>query len=475
MGVSLIFMSINESIASESAAAKTDPQSIMGDWNGVLELGAGMTMPLVFRFKQAEQNALSGTMESPSQSTKQIEFDHVTVSNDGDVSAKIEKLSAEFKGRFNKETGKLAGSWMQRGASISLSMARGAYAAPQRPQEPKPPFPYQSQNITFKNGDITLEGTLTLPENDSSKKGFPSVILLHGSGPHDRDETIFNHKPFLVIADHLTRNGIAVLRYDKRGCVKSTGTYKASNSADFASDGIAAINYLKSRPEIDPKRIGLIGHSEGGVLAPMIGAKNPDDVRFMILLAGSAINGEKILLSQIRDLGGGVSTPESTKKDLELASKTYAIIKAEPDNEKAQAKIMQMRKDMGVDKEIADAAERKERDDNVKVSIEMITGPWYRFFLTYEPSTDLSKVKCPVLAINGDKDVQVAADENLPVIKASLESGGNKNIRIEKLSNINHLMQTSATGQPNEYSKIEETVSPKVLQIITDWINETIK
>ncbi len=455
--------------------ASTSAAAIAGDWNGKLEIGQGMTMPLVFHFMQAESNTYKGSMESPSQSSKATEFDEVVLSSDGKITAKIEKLKAEFTGTLNKETGKIDGTWKQGSLSIPLTMERGAYAAPKRPQEPKPPFPYKSQNVTFKNGDVALAGTLTTPEESAPEKGFPCAILIHGSGPHDRDETIFNHKPFLVIADHLTRNGVAVLRYDKRGCAKSTGDYKASNSADFASDGIAAINYLKSCPEIDPKRIGLIGHSEGGVVAPMMAGQNPDDVRFMVLLAASAINGEKILLSQIRDLGGDISTPESTKKDLEIASKTYAVIKAEPDNEKAMKKIMQIRKEMGVDKEIADDEERKQRDDNIQVSIDMITGPWYRFFLTYDPEPNLRKVKCPVLAINGDKDVQVAADENLPVIKAALEAGGNKNIRIEKIPNINHIMQTSTTGHPNEYSKIEETISPKVLQLITEWIGEASK
>ena len=459
------------------AAEKTiieSTASIAGDWNGKLEIGAGMTMPLVFHFKQTESNSYVGSMKSPSQSTKLIDFDQVVISGD-EITAQIEKIDALFKGRLNKQTGTLTGTWAQRGSSIPLTMARGAYSAPQRPQEPKAPFPYKTQNIDFKNRDITLAGTLTIPETNATGKAFPCAILLHGSGPHDRDETIFGHKPFLVLADYLTRNGIAVLRYDKRGCAKSTGNYKAATSADFANDGIAAINYLKTCPTIDPKRIGLIGHSEGGVLAPMIGAKEPDDVRFMVLLAASAINGEKILLSQIRDLGDGISTPASTKKDLELATKTYAIIKAEPDNEKAFQKIMAMRKEMGVDKEITDETERKERDSNIKVSIDMVTGPWYRFFLTHEPENDLSKVKCSVLAINGDKDLQVAADENLPVIKKALEAGGNKNIKIEKVPNINHLMQTSSTGHPNEYSKIEETISPKILKLITDWIGENSK
>ncbi len=465
-------MSSTSDSCSTAAVESENMNSIVGDWNGKIEIGSGMSLPIVFHFQQAE-SAYKGSMESPAQSSKLIEFDEVVLSKEGQVTAKIAKLTAEFKGKLNKETGKLEGTWTQGGATLPLQLTRGAYAAPLRPQEPKPPFPYKSQNITFKNGDVTLAGTLTTPEKASSAKGFPCVILLHGSGPHDRDETIFNHKPFLVIADYLTRNGIAVLRYDKRGCAKSTGVYKSSTSADFASDGIAAINYLKTCPEIDPHKIGLIGHSEGGVLAPMMGAKAPEDVRFMVLLAASALNGEKILLSQIRDLGRGVSTPESTKKELELFSKTYAIVKGQPDNEKAIKEILQMRKDLGIDKDIADEADRIERDNNVKLSIEILTGPWYRFFLTYEPEADLRMVKCPVLAINGDKDVQVAADENLPVIKAALESAGNKNIRIEKLANINHLMQSSKTGQPNEYSTIEETISPTVLQLLTSWIKET--
>lgn len=475
----LTFMSTNNKSlsATESPSSSINnakSEAIVGDWQGKLEIGAGMTMPIVFHFNPDETKSLKGTMESPSQSSKLIEFDEVTVSPSNEISAKITRLKAEFKGKLNNETGKLEGTWTQ-SVAIPLVMARGKYNAPQRPQEPKAPFPYKSQNVAFKSGNVEIAGTLTLPENSSSNKTFPCAILIHGSGPHDRDETIFNHKPFLVIADYLTKNGIAVLRYDKRGCSKSTGSYRAATSADFADDGIAAVNYLKTCPEIDAKKIGLLGHSEGGIVAPMIAAKHPEDVDYIVLLAASAINGEKILLSQIRDLGPEVSTPESTKKDLELARKTYAIIKSEPDNEKATQKVMQLRRDMGVDKPIADEAERTERDKNVRVGIEILTGPWYRFFLTYEPDNDLRKVKCPVLAINGDKDVQVAADENLPVIKEALESSGNKNVRIEKLENINHLMQTSKTGQPNEYSSLEETVSPKVLELINSWINSIVQ
>ncbi len=437
-------------------AMKATPHNIVGTWSGTLVLPNSLTMPLVFRFAELK-GVYSGSLESPSQSSQQIDFDSVGQDENGNIHAKIAKLLAEFSGHLEEDGKVLKGTWTQNGQSMPASFKSvGEYSAKKHAQEPIPPFPYSSEDISFKSGDHQISGTITFPRGASNS---PAIVLIHGSGPHDRDENILGHKPFLVLADHLTKNGIAVLRYDKRGCKKSTGNYSSATSADFADDAVAAVEFLKTRSEIDQKHIGLLGHSEGGVIAPMVANRMPNDISFVVLMAGSALTGEKILLGQVRALS---ANPTDATKELTLASKTYEILKAEPNNDKAMDKILLMRKEIGKDdsKNLAD----------VKRDLAALTSPWYRYFISYDPSVELSKLKSPVLAINGDKDKQVLADENLARIKECLQSAGNTKVRIEKIPNTNHLMQTCATGMPQEYSATDETISPAVLKLISDWI-----
>jgi len=430
-----------------------------GTWQGSLAVGNGMTLPLVFHFAEVE-SGLTGSLDSPAQNQFGIKFDTITMRANGTLFAAIEKLHAHFEGRF--ESTKLTGTWNQSGSSLPLTLSHTAgYHAPKRLQEPQAPFPYDSEQVSFKNGDVEISGTLTLPID---AKSCPVVVLLHGSGPHDRDETIFFHKPFLVLADYLTKRGIGVLRYDKRGCNKSTGDYKKSTSNDFADDGLAAINFLKTDARIDPTKIGLLGHSEGGILAPIIASKSTD-VSFIVMMAGTALPGDEILIGQVKKLGeGGGLSAQRIDLECRLARETYAILKAEPDDKLAIEKIKAMRHRLNP------TGEPTAPDKNFDSQLTALTSPWYRYFIAYDPRPTLSKVQCPVLAINGDHDTQVPATENLDAISKAFESSGNKKLTIVKLAGLNHLFQTCSTGLPQEYATIEETISPKALAIIGDWI-----
>jgi len=281
--------------------------------------------------------------------------------------------------------------------------------------------------------------------------------LITGSGPQDRDESLLGHKPFLILSDYLTRHGIAVLRADDRGTAKSTGVFATATTADFATDTEAGIAYLKTRAEVDPHKIGLIGHSEGGVIAPMIAARNKD-VAFIVMMAGTGVPGDQILVAQgeaIQVAGG--KSPEQAAKDAAKEKEMLTLVETEKD----QAVL---------EKELKEKLAGDVPEAQIGVQIKQITSPWFRYFLTYDPATALRKVTCPVLAINGEKDTQVPPKLNLPAIRKALEEAGNKHFEVDELPGLNHLFQTAKTGAPAEYSEIEETMSPVALEKISSWI-----
>jgi alpha-beta hydrolase superfamily lysophospholipase len=293
--------------------------------------------------------------------------------------------------------------------------------------------------------------------------------MITGSGAQDRDESLLGHKPFLVIADWLTRNGIAVLRYDDRGVGKSQGSYVNANSADLATDAEAALLFLKENPKVDPHKIGLIGHSEGGLIAPLAYTLGPG-VAFIVSLAGPGITGEQILYKQQEDIMklSGVGDAAITK-NIETNRRLYAILKKEKDNIKAEKKIMEVYQNILIDEKIS-PEEINKRVAQLKASFGAPSYSWYRYFFFTDPAKFWKKVKCPVLALNGEKDLQVSADRNLTAIEKAVRSGGNNNIKTVKLEGLNHLFQHCKTGLPSEYGEIEETFSPEALKIISDWI-----
>jgi pimeloyl-ACP methyl ester carboxylesterase len=429
-----------------ASAAVSSP--FAGDWAGTLD--AGMKLRLVVHLINTG-GMWSGSMDSLDQGANGIPFTAVNV--DGNkLHFEANSINGSYDGTLNGGT--IKGTWNQSGNALPLDLVRGdasTMKGPNRPQEPKPPFPYRSEEVTVPGpGGITLAGTFTAPNGNGP---FPAVVLLTGSGAQDRDEfsPVLNHKPFLVLSDYLTRQGIAVLRCDDRGFGKSTGNLMTATTEDFAQDALADVAFLKTRKEVDATKIGLIGHSEGGIIAPIAGSVSPD-VAFMVLLAGPGVTGYQILLRQselvIKANGG---TDEMVKSNQETQRKMFDVILAEKDPKAAETKLLALG---GLS-----AAE-----------VKGVNSPWFRYFLAFDPATALRQVKVPVLALNGSLDVQVDPKQNLPVIEKALKDGGNKNVTIQEFAGLNHMFQTAKTGSDSEYASIEETMSPVAMKTISDWI-----
>lgn len=448
-------------------------QSIEGTWLGTLKF-SGTELRVVFKILQSPEGKLTATLDSPDQGAKDIPVEEVVFQN-GHLHLDAKSINGVFEGDIKEDNSTIEGQWNQGGVTIPLALKR-TEKVPEvsRPQEPKPPYPYDEKEVVYENkkAGVKLAGTLTLPRTDGP---FPAVLLITGSGPQDRDETVFGHRPFLVLADYLTRRGIAVLRVDDRGIGKSTGIFAKVTSEDFAGDALAGVEYLKSLKEINPKQIGLLGHSEGGIIAPMVATKTPD-VSFIVMMAGTGLTGEQILYLQsalIQKASG--TSDEAIARDRKLREQMFAVVKEEQDSAAIDKKLRIVLTDA-----LAKMSEKEKQEmgyspEMVDMSIKQLLSPWLRFFLTYDPKPTLRKVKCPVLAINGEKDLQVPPRENLRAIEEALKAGGNKDYTVKELPGLNHLFQTSATGSPTEYSKIEETISPTALTIIGDWIVEHAK
>jgi pimeloyl-ACP methyl ester carboxylesterase len=327
-----------------------------------------------------------------------------------------------------------------------------------RPQEPKGTLVYDVEEVTYSNvpAGVTLAGTLTLPRSD---KPAPAVLLIAGSGPIDRDETVFGHKPFWVIADHLTKQGFVVLRVDKRGVGESTGNYNDATTVDFAADVLAGIEYLKTREEVDAAQIGLIGHSEGGLIAPMVAIKS-NDIAFIVLMAASGITGEATVYAQetLISRAMGVSE-EQLSQQLDFQKQVLSIIINEPDIEKAEKLLWEIV-----------AKHEQTTSEVMKAQIKRFNTKWFRYYLTYNPRTSLKHLKIPVLVINGELDWQVLPKINLPVITKILEESGNEHYKIIEFPKLNHFFQTSEAGSILEYGTIEETIAPIVLDTLASWI-----
>jgi hypothetical protein len=437
-------------------------QDITGTWNGELEV-SGMKLRLVFHIKDSN-GVYSSTMDSPDQGAHGIPVEKTSFEN-GKLKIEIPKGNLEYNGELKGDS--IVGNLTQRGMEFAINLSRKAIEKPVviRPQEPIPPYPYYSEEVVFenKNANITLAGTLTLPKKEGN---YPVVILITGSGPQNRDEEIFGHKPFLVIADYLTRHGIGVLRYDDRGVGKSKGVFSTSTSADFASDVKSAIQYLKTRKDINVKKIGLIGHSEGGMIAPMV-ASESKDVSFIVLLAGPGIPIDQLMLLQKKMIEKKMGVADSIiANGQEMNKGAYEIIK----NSKNDTNLKEE-----VNHYFANFLGSKASEKQVEEITDQIITPWWIYFLRYNPVPVLEKVKCPVLALNGENDVQVPYQENLKGIQTALIKGGNKAFTILPIPHLNHLFQESKTGLPQEYPTIEQTFSPIALEAINQWIQKQVK
>lgn len=446
---------------------------IEGIWQGELKV-PGTVLRIVFKVSKNPDGTLTATLDSPDQGATDIPVEEV-IFKDNILRLNVKSVGGVFEGKVSEDFLVIEGEWKQSGGAFPLTVKRVDKAVEiLRPQVPKKPYPYIEEEVIYENKDaeITLAGTLTLPSGNAP---FPVILLISGSGPQDRNETIYNHRPFLVLADYLTRQGIAILRVDDRGVGESTGDFSQATSVDFSSDVLAGIEYLKTRKEINPEQIGLIGHSEGGLIAPMVAVKSLD-VAFIILMAGTGLTGEEILYLQgaLISRAMGVSE-EDIAKNRQFNEKIFSLIKEEKDEKTIEEKLRQMF--MADWAELNDEEKSRIGDPEVflKAQLQSLLSPWLKFFLTYDPKPTLSKVKCPVLAINGEKDLQVPPKENLSAIEEALVAGGNKNFTVKELPGLNHLFQTAQTGLPAEYVKIEETISPVALKIIGDWIFEQTK
>ena len=435
-----------------------------GSWLGKLSV-QGIELRLVYNLKLNEKDSLIATLDSPDQGAKNIPLGQVILA-DKKLTIKAPLLSGEYNGTITGDS-TIEGAWTQRGVNYAVNLKKLKIPfLVSRPQEPKPPFPYTSEDVTFTNDkfNIKLAGTLTMPAGSGP---FKAVIMITGSGAQNRNEELMGHKPFLIIVDYLTRHGIAVLRYDDRGIGGSQGKYSEATSADLATDAESAFNFLKNNPKINPAEIGFAGHSEGGLIAPIVASTN-HAIGFIISLAGPGVSGEEIILRQTADISRISGVKESDiKESIETNKKVYEILKKEKDNKKAEAMIVDLFRKTQENKKMSEEDTEK-AVNQLKMSFGASQYTWFRYFIMTNPSTFWKKVKCPVLALNGDKDLQVAADENLPAIKKALKR--NKSVKTVLLPGLNHLFQHCKTGLPAEYSTIEETFSPEALKIITDWI-----
>ncbi len=445
---------------------------IKGSWIGSLKVKT-VELTLVINIAANEKDSLTVTIDSPDQGATGLPTSRIGFNHDSLI-VESRSLGIAYKGHFNPDLTILTGNWYQAGLSFPLTLRHSDKKFElARPQEPKPPYPYLVKDVQIPNKTegIELAGTLTVPKESGR---YPAVILITGSGPQNRDEEIYGHKPFLVLSDYLTRHGIAVLRYDDRGIAKSTGNFTSSTTFDFATDVSAAVDFLKTQPSIDTSKIGLIGHSEGGMIAPMV-ATGRNDIGFIVLMAGPGITGVNILLEQtdLISRANGVSNDEIATAR-KLNEEIYEVLKKTTDNEKASEKIKKLLTDYTQNQTNKKGA-KKVPEEQINFQVKTMVSPWFRYFVSFDPMEYLSKIKCPLLAINGQLDMQVSAKENLEAIEKAMIFSGNSKYTITEIPGVNHLFQTATTGSPNEYSKIEETISPIVLEQISNWILKMTK
>jgi pimeloyl-ACP methyl ester carboxylesterase len=430
-----------------------------GHWEGAIEIPSMSLGVLVDLHNQ--EGVWTATIDIPAQGAAGIGLAGIRLSG-MDIEFVIDGVPGEPTFTGTLEDGRIEGTFTQHGQGFPFYLGRETVKGPERPQEPKPPYPYREEEVSYAQGEIVLAGTLALPAGDGP---HPAVLLISGSGPQNRDEEVFGHRPFRVLSDHLARRGIAVLRVDDRGVGESTGDSRQATSEDFADDAAAGVEFLRGRPEIDPGRIGLIGHSEGGVIAPMVASRS-DGVSFMVLLAGTGVPGDEILIRQMELISRASGMEVEQLKQVKLAQREVLdLVKAEATEAELETVVRKLLKaQMGSD------LTPEQLDEATRAQVSTATGPWFRFFLRHDPRPILEEALIPVLALGGELDLQVDPDQNLPEIRDALRRAGNPDYTVLNLPGLNHLFQTAGTGSPEEYYSIEETFSPAALDTISEWI-----
>lgn len=440
-------------------------EPIVGSWEGTLHI---QNKALRIRFHiEASDSLYHSRMDSPDQGAFDLPTTRTSF-RDNKLEIIASGLGLFYRGTLLQDT--IEGTLNQGGMPLPLNLNRFVKTAPDRPQTPQEPFPYAAEELLIPagDGDRVLGATLTLP---AGKGPFPAVMLIAGSGPNDRDETVFGHKPFLVIADHLTRQGFAVLRYDKRGVGVSTGNFNTATIEDFANDARAVVNYLKQQEEIDPDRIGLLGHSEGGLVSAMLAAGNRD-IAFTVLMAAPGTTGMEIVLdqNQISLTHQGVE-PETIEELQKLNRETFGMLLEWKGTEEDRTALRDQLSRFW-NKFPLLVRMKIEKEAFLRSQFNAMTMPGYLSFLRVDPSLYLKKVTCPLLALNGDKDTQVPAVKNIRAITSALEIAGNKNVETRIYPGLNHLFQESITGLSDEYAKLEQTLAPVMLNELGEWLKE---
>ncbi|MEM7010473.1 MAG: alpha/beta hydrolase [Verrucomicrobiota bacterium] len=458
--------------ATGGIAQDQDSDSFAGTWTGVVDYGT-IEVPVVFELKGGP-SAYTGEVKFPDSSKFGIPMSSIIV--DGrKISLVINKVNSKYEGRITAN--RMRGEWTgENDGTVDLDLEReeGGFVY-ERPQNPREPFPYDVEEVEFANqlqgANHKLAGVLTKPRRPFQP--VPAVILISDAGPHDRDATVAHHRPFAVLADHLTREGIAVLRFDDRGTGKSSGYFDAASTSDFATDLLVAMDFLKTQKDVDPTKIGLIGHGEGGVVASMV-ASQLKEVNFIVMLAGYGLPGDRMLLAQNEALGQAAGLPaDIVKTSHQLSLELFKLLK---DQDVDAQKLDELSK--AFERRLGKLNKTNTRDEagagdfalRMGKRFENLDSIWLRSFVRLDPAESLKKVKCPVLALNGDRDLEVPADLHLGAIERAIKSGGNEKVMTRKLAGLNHLFQTGESGFPNRYSAIEETMSPTVLKGISQWI-----
>lgn len=452
-----------------AARGAAQGRAIEGTWRGAIS-AQGMELRLVFHISRGGEGYIS-TMDSPDQGAFGLAVSTTTYDAPRLVLADSRMLF-EFKGTLENDT-TLVGSITQSGFTFPLRLVREVEVLQSADAEGStlPPVPYREEEVRFPSRaeGVTLAGTLTLPEG---KGPFPAVVLLSGSGLQNRDSELFGHQPFRVMADYLARRGIAVLRYDDRGFGQSKGDAVGATSLDFAKDAEGALLYLKERAGIARGSVGIVGHSEGAFVGAVVASERPDDVAFLVMMAGPGVRGDELLLRQQQDIGRGQGMGSEELARMEEANRgLFAILRKEQSEAAARAEVAAYLRGLYRGEGIAET----EREARVTQQLESVMNPWMRYFLQCDPAQTLERVKCPVLALNGELDRQVAAQENLAAIRTALAKGGNRAVRVKRLPGLNHLFQECKTGMLSEYSERLPTPSPKLLKPLAKWVGKQVK
>lgn len=432
-----------------------------GTWQARLQF-MKFDIRIVFRFEKKPDGTWSGTAQSPDQSKVVSDMDEVWIEGDS-LALEISEWNATYNGRFNPDSNAIFGRMMQRGFKVPVKLLKGEEddLLYDRPQRPRPPFNYRSEEVRIVNntdGD-TLAGTLTIP---NGKGPFPVAVMITGSGQQDRDETVFGHKPFLLIADRLAQKGIAVLRCDDRGAGKSTGDASTITLNGMANDVRAQLTFLRKRKDIDRKHIGLIGHSEGGIIGPLV-ASEDKKIAFVVMLGGPTIDFFDLLLAQDSlSLKADGKSRKEIDKLVKTNSALFTIMKTANDSVSTQERIVEY------------LESTKASDAEMEMAIRQLCSPLMTSYVGYDPAASLRKMKCPVLALYGEKDVQVPPEINTPVLETIFKESGRSTSEVKVLSGLNHLFQPCKKGAVSEYVDIPITMDPSALVAIETWLTDRV-